>query len=136
MLPPGAYTQHARVTAAGGPLCWETDTSLLPATCSANPVVGKLISQQSQISTVRLKFLLRAKIFKLKLLLMPFLQNRLAQAIVFCERATLKELHVAVSRSLLTTNLVSPIHLLDISVSVNSSRETFPDPNSLSIVHI
>ena len=54
-------------------------------------VVGELISQQSQISTVqRLKFLLRAKLFKLNLLLMPLLQNRLTQAMVFCGRATLK----------------------------------------------
>ncbi|CAK6439766.1 unnamed protein product [Pipistrellus nathusii] len=53
---------------------------------SPRPVVGKLINQQSQISRVqRLKFLLRAKFFKLKLL-----QNRLAQAMVFCGRATLK----------------------------------------------
>ena len=55
------------------------------------PVVGKLISQQSQISTVQwLKFLLRAKFFKLKLLLMPHLQTRLAQVVVFCGRAILK----------------------------------------------
>ena len=53
--------------------------------------VGKLISQQSQISTVqRLKFLLRAKFFNFKLLLMPLLQKRLTQAVVFCGRATLK----------------------------------------------
>ena len=37
-----------------------------------------------------LKFLLRAEFFKLKLLLTPLLQNRLAQAMVFCGRATLK----------------------------------------------
>nr|KAF6342998.1 hypothetical protein mPipKuh1_010729 [Pipistrellus kuhlii] len=72
-------------------------------------VVGKLISQQSQISTVqRLKFLVRANIFKLKLLLKPVLQDRLAQAVVFCGRATLKgpknRMWLA-SRSLPTTNV-------------------------------
>ncbi|KAK1333688.1 hypothetical protein QTO34_006074 [Cnephaeus nilssonii] len=59
-----------------------------------NAVVGKLISQQSQISTEqRLKFLLRAKFFKLKLLLTPLLQNRLAQAMSHTQGA--KEPHVA-----------------------------------------
>nr|KAF6353591.1 hypothetical protein mPipKuh1_010504 [Pipistrellus kuhlii] len=54
-------------------------------------VIGKLISQQSQISTgQQLKFLLRATFFKLKLLLTPLLQNRLAQALGFCGRATFK----------------------------------------------
>ena len=58
--------------------------------CSMS-VVSKLISPQSQIPTVQwLKFLLRAKFFKLKLLLMPLLQNRLAQAMIFCGRAILK----------------------------------------------
>ncbi|CAK6444436.1 unnamed protein product [Pipistrellus nathusii] len=76
---------------------------------TSGPVVSKLISQQSQISTVKLlKFLLRAKFFKLKLLLMSLLQNRLTQAVVFCGRATLKgpkSRMWLVSRSLLTTAL-------------------------------
>ena len=76
-------------------------------------MVGKLLSQQSQISTVqRLKFLLRAKFFKLKLLLMPLVQNRLAQAVVFCGRGTLKGpktcMWLVVSRSLPTTGLGDP----------------------------
>nr|KAF6374147.1 hypothetical protein mPipKuh1_009386 [Pipistrellus kuhlii] len=58
---------------------------------SRRVVVIKLISQQSQISIIqRLKFLLKAKFLKLILLLMPLLQHRLAQAVVFCGRATLK----------------------------------------------
>ncbi|CAK6448861.1 unnamed protein product [Pipistrellus nathusii] len=72
-------------------------------------VVGKLISQRSQIATgQRLKFLLRATFFKLKLLLTPLLQNRLAQAMVFCGRATLKGLKSRMwleSRSLLTMGI-------------------------------
>nr|KAF6374440.1 hypothetical protein mPipKuh1_009659 [Pipistrellus kuhlii] len=57
----------------------------------ASPVVGNLISPQSQISTAQqLTFLWRATFFKLKLLLRPLLQHRLAQAVVFCGRATLK----------------------------------------------
>nr|KAF6393905.1 hypothetical protein mPipKuh1_016819 [Pipistrellus kuhlii] len=58
---------------------------------SPSTVVGKLISQKSQTSIVQqLKFLLRVKFLKLKLLLIPLLQNRLAQAVVFCGRATLR----------------------------------------------
>ena len=59
-------------------------------------VVDKLISQQSQISTVQqLKFLLRARFFKLKLLIMPLLQNRLTHSMVFCGRAILKSQRAA-----------------------------------------
>nr|KAF6304831.1 hypothetical protein mPipKuh1_009284 [Pipistrellus kuhlii] len=50
----------------------------------SGPVVGKLIGPPSQISTGRrLKLLLRATFLKLKPLLTPLLQNRLAQAVVF-----------------------------------------------------
>nr|KAF6331833.1 hypothetical protein mPipKuh1_008142 [Pipistrellus kuhlii] len=93
-------------------------------------VVSKLISHQSQISTVQcLKFFLRDKFFKLKLLLMPLLQNRLTQAVVFCGRATLKgpknRMWLA-SRSLPTTGL----HYPDTMWGKHSTCKPIPSPHN------
>ena len=61
-------------------------SKVLAAVAWFRAVVGKPISQPSQISTVqRLKFLLRAKFLKLKLLLTLLLQNRFSRPWYFVE---------------------------------------------------